>query len=93
MVTGVSSASYRPSASMTVTTTGVSYAPMVASMHPTSRMMDGDHLHNHSHHNQNGGPGWNGVGVGIGNLHPQHGPAGTGNLSDLLYDDDMLGTF
>lgn len=93
MVTGVSSAPYRPSASMTVTTTGVSYAPMVASMHATSRMMNGDHLHNHSHHNQNGDPGWNGVGVGIGNHHPQHVPAGTGNLSDLLYDDDMLGTF
>ncbi|KAG0130690.1 hypothetical protein HOY82DRAFT_366865 [Tuber indicum] len=93
MVTGVSSASYHPSASMTVTTTGVSYAPMVASMHATSRMMGDDHLHNPNHHHQNGGPGWNGVGVGIGNLHHQHVPAGTGNLSDLLYDDGMLGTF
>ncbi|KAL7267125.1 hypothetical protein RUND412_010301 [Rhizina undulata] len=86
---GMSSASYHPS--MTVSATGVSYAPMVAPMHATSRMMENGHIHHHNHHNAS--QGWNVVEVGVGNLHHQHVPAGNGNLSDLLYDDDMLGTF
>lgn len=92
MVTGVSSSSYHPSSSMTVTSSGVSYASMTAPiMHTSSRMMDSDHLH-HSHHHQHHHNGsWNGVGMG--NLHHQHVQAGNGNLSDLLYDDEMLGTF
>ncbi|CUS13597.1 unnamed protein product, partial [Tuber aestivum] len=92
MVTGVSSAPYHPSAGMTVTTTGVSYAPVVATMHATSQMMGGDHFHNPSRRHRNGGPGWGGVGMGMGNLHQQHAPADTDNLSDLLYED-VLGTF
>ncbi|KAI5795069.1 hypothetical protein EDC01DRAFT_629821 [Geopyxis carbonaria] len=93
LVTGVSSASYHPSPSMTVTSSGVSYAPMTAPLHAPSRMMDNDHMHHHhaAHHS------WNGQNhhVGVGNLHHhhQHVGAGTGNLSDLLYDEDMLGTF
>lgn len=92
MVTGVSSSSYHPSTSITVTSSGVSYAPMTAPiMHTSSRMMGDDHLHHNHHHHHNGS--WNGVNE-MGNLHHQHVQAGNGNLSDLLYDDDgMLGTF
>lgn len=90
MVTGVSSSSYHASPSMTATTSGVSYASMPAPMHANPRMMGQNERH-HAPHHQNG-QNWNGTNMG--NLHHhQHVPAGNGNLSDLLYDEDMLGTF
>jgi hypothetical protein len=85
LVSGVSSASYHPSPSMTVTSSGVSYAPVTASM-PAPRIMHNEHVHPN-------GQQWNGPNVGVGNLHHQHAPAGHNNLSDLLYDEDVLGTF
>lgn len=86
VVSGVSSASYHPSPSMTVTSSGVSYAPVAAPM-PAPRIMHNDHVHPNGHQQ------WSGPNVGVGNLHHQHAPAGHNNLSDLLYDEDMLGTF
>lgn len=88
IVSGVSSASYN-SPSMTVTSSGVAYAPMTATMHaPAPRMM-------HSGLSSNGQQSWsNGQNNnGGGSLHHQQAPSGHSNLSDLLYDEDMLGTF
>jgi len=87
MVSGVSSASYHGSPSMTATSSGVSYAPMTASVHaPASRMMHSGHVHPN-------GQSWNGPNMGVSNLHHQHVTPGHNNLSDLLYDEDMLNTF
>lgn len=83
MVSG-SSASYN-SPAMTVTSSGVSYAPMTATMHPPApRMMHGGQQSWGNAPNSN---------VGGGNLHHQQAASGHSNLSDLLYDEDMLGTF
>lgn len=85
---GVTS-SYLPTSTMTVTSGIPSYAPLVTSIHNSHHMMDDENMHHHHHHR--GHHGWNTVGVG--SLHQQHVTAATGNLSDLLYGDDMLGTF
>ena len=94
IVPGVST-SYHPSPCITVTSSAVSYAPAPAPMHAIARprVMENGHLHHPSQHP------WNGSNVGTSsNLHhhhhPQHpvGPPGH-NLSELLYDEDMLSQF
>lgn len=93
LVSGVSSASYHPSSSMTVTTTGMSYSSMPA-MHGLPRMMSSEHINHHS-----SGPHWTPANHGVSNLqhhhhhHHQQMTNGQGGISDLLYDEDVLGTF
>ncbi|KAF8543527.1 fungal-specific transcription factor domain-containing protein [Trichophaea hybrida] len=85
IVTSVSSAPYHSSPSMTVTSSGVSYTTIPAPMHaPAPRVMHNGHVH---HSNSQS---WNGSNAEVGSLHHQHVPAGHSNLSDLLYDEDML---
>jgi hypothetical protein len=79
------SSTYHPSQSTTVTSSGVSFSSVPASM-PAPRMMPQQHQHHH-----NGSSSWNAPNVG--GLHQQHVPSGHNNLSDLLYDEDIMSSF
>ena len=79
----IASSAYLPPTTITVSSNMPSYAPLVAAGH---QFVDAHHIH--PQRNQQ----WGHIGVsGLQQQQQQH-PTG-GNLSDLLYGDEVLGTF
>lgn len=79
------SSEYLPPTATTVTSSMPSYGPLISSEQPESHFLNGNHVHQHRNHH------WSHIGMDT--LHHTHITAAAGNLSDLLYGDEMLGTF
>ncbi|KAF8421594.1 hypothetical protein EV426DRAFT_192172 [Tirmania nivea] len=68
---------YLPPSSLTVTS-NVPYAPLITSAQPGPQPTDSHNVHQH----------WGHIGI-----HQQHVSAAAGNLSDIVYGEEVLGTF
>jgi len=76
------SSPYLPQSSLTATSSMPSYAPLITSTHLGPQFTDGHNVHQHRNHH------WGHIG-----LQQQQVSATAGNLSDILYGGEMLGTF
>lgn len=76
------SSTFLPPSSLTTTSSMLSYAPLLTSTHPGSQFTDGHIVHQHRNHH------WGHTAV-----QQQQISAAVGNLSDISFGGEMLGTF